>query len=355
MKDVYYNDTPLAGRDRQAARRRGLRRRVRADDARRLPLQDLGKVTVTAATFGPGGTIPAGAIDVGYVSYRLSRVTMEGSVYTISPRLDHAARAGRHAQGRHPAVLADGQGRPADAKPGSTGARSRSAAEQGGTLASAVEFRVRTGTLDPVDIPAGPWGYTIDCRGTATTGGRGVQPRDGAEEPAEAARVRLHDVQRRARRSPTRASRTASPSSTSRAADEQMKTGQGTGFLAVVTYGGGVSRPQRLLPGHGAMRAAGFKDYAGSSRPSIRRGPEARRRSRAGSRSTTTSATSRSATTSSRSAENAEAYRKAFPKGPPFFTAATSFRATTATTRTSASPRPCTSPTGTATTRRRSA
>ena len=24
-----------------------------------------------------------------------------------------------------------------------------------------VEFRVRAGTLDPVDIPAGPWGYTI--------------------------------------------------------------------------------------------------------------------------------------------------------------------------------------------------
>ena len=59
-----------------------------------VPLQDLGKVTVTAGDLtGPGGTIPAGAIDVGYVSYRISRVTMEGSVYTISPRLDHARAA----------------------------------------------------------------------------------------------------------------------------------------------------------------------------------------------------------------------------------------------------------------------
>ena len=52
------------------------------------PLADLGQVTVTAGDLvGPAGTIPAAAIDVGYVSYRISRVTMEGSVYTISPRL----------------------------------------------------------------------------------------------------------------------------------------------------------------------------------------------------------------------------------------------------------------------------
>ena len=33
MQDVYYNDTPLEERDRRAAARRGLRRRVRAADA----------------------------------------------------------------------------------------------------------------------------------------------------------------------------------------------------------------------------------------------------------------------------------------------------------------------------------
>ena len=32
-------------------------------------------------------TIPSSAIDVGYVQYRVSRVTAEGSVYTIAPRL----------------------------------------------------------------------------------------------------------------------------------------------------------------------------------------------------------------------------------------------------------------------------
>ena len=38
----------------------------------------------------------------------------------------------------------------------------RIAAEHGGELAMPLAFTVRKGTLDPVDIPAGPWGHTID-------------------------------------------------------------------------------------------------------------------------------------------------------------------------------------------------
>src|SRR5207237_2370637 len=52
------------------------------------PHRDLGKVTVGASDLtGPGGTIPSATIDLGSVSYRISRVTMEGTVYTIRPRL----------------------------------------------------------------------------------------------------------------------------------------------------------------------------------------------------------------------------------------------------------------------------
>src|SRR5262249_56636286 len=47
-----------------------------------------GRVRVAVGELpGPAGTIPATAIDVGSVSYRLSRITSEGSVYTIAPRL----------------------------------------------------------------------------------------------------------------------------------------------------------------------------------------------------------------------------------------------------------------------------
>ena len=53
-----------------------------------VPLRNLGKVHASVSDLaGPGGTIPASAIDLGFVSYRLSRVTSEGTVYTIAPRL----------------------------------------------------------------------------------------------------------------------------------------------------------------------------------------------------------------------------------------------------------------------------
>ena len=52
----------VQGRDGQAADWRRLRRRVRPVTLAVVPLQDLGKVTVTASDLtGPGGTIPAGA------------------------------------------------------------------------------------------------------------------------------------------------------------------------------------------------------------------------------------------------------------------------------------------------------
>ena len=44
----------------------------------------------------------------------------------------------------------------------STAARCACKAERGGELSLPLRFTVRKGTLDPVDIPAGPFGHTID-------------------------------------------------------------------------------------------------------------------------------------------------------------------------------------------------
>ena len=51
---------------------------------------------------------------------------------------------------------------PADAAAGVYRGTVRLAAERGGTLTLPLQFTVRKGTLDPVDIPAGPFGHTID-------------------------------------------------------------------------------------------------------------------------------------------------------------------------------------------------
>src|SRR5438874_8309226 len=51
------------------------------------PLRDRGKVTVSVTDLtSPAGVVPASAVQVGVVSHRLTRVTGEGTVYTIAPR-----------------------------------------------------------------------------------------------------------------------------------------------------------------------------------------------------------------------------------------------------------------------------
>ena len=108
MQDVYDNDLPEAdeiGRPLQAEAFAG---EYEPMALALVPLQDLGEVTVTAGDLsGPAGTIPAAAIDVGYVSCRISRVTMQGSVYTIQPRWIIPRRVRGDAAERDAAILAD--------------------------------------------------------------------------------------------------------------------------------------------------------------------------------------------------------------------------------------------------------
>ena len=93
----------------------------------------------------------------------------------------------------------------------------------------------------------------------------------------------------------------------------------------MVTYGGGVSGFDPYYQDTAQMNAAGFKDYA-----DVHQGRLQRR-----SRDTPTRngwipvyynlGDEPLGDDLRRAAENAEAYRRAFPKGPPYFTAASSF------------------------------
>ena len=82
-----------------------------------------------------------------------------------------------------------------------------------------------------------------------------------------------------------------------RAADAAMKLAKELGFLAVVSYGAGVSGIDAYFQDTGQMGAAGFKDYAAFLKAIYSQIEEARRRRTAGFPFTTTSPTSRSATT----------------------------------------------------------
>jgi hypothetical protein len=325
MQDVYYNDTP-----RKAEIGGPLRGEAFAGELEPLtmslcPIRDLGRVTVTAGDLrGPDGVIPASAIDVGFVSYRLSRVTMEGTVYTISPRLIM------------PTNVVDMPGdvarrfwltvhTPADAPPGLYRGVLAIKPEQDGAAEVPVELRVRAGTLDAVDVPAGPWGYSI------------TTPWYGSDPAASAWNRSMTERSLRKMREygctacsgiPTiayRGFRDGKPVLDFAAADAQMKLAKELGFLAVVSYGGGVSGINAYYQDAAAMSAAGFKDYSDFVKAvytSVERHAEAE----GWIPVYYNLADEPIGDDLTRSAENAEAYRRAFPKGPPFFTGASSFR-----------------------------
>src|SRR5262249_42598932 len=120
-----------------------------------LPLRDLGKVSVAVTDLQGSGNavIPAAAVTIGHIQHRLTRVTADGSVYTIAPR---------YVMPRASAAVPKGVTRtfwltvkvPEDAPAGDYRGEVRLTPEQGGALSLPLRFTVRKGTLDPVDIPA---------------------------------------------------------------------------------------------------------------------------------------------------------------------------------------------------------
>ncbi len=324
MQDVFANDIPAPSEQVEALRGEAFAGEYEPVTLAVYPLRDLGKVTVGVSDLtGPGGTIPAAAIGRGFVSNRISRVTMEGSVYTISPRLIM------------PGAIADvpeGLTRrfwltvrtPAAARPGTYKGTITVSSDTGGIARIPFEFRVRSGTLDPVDIPAGPFGYQIgipwyDDDPRAADFNRGLNER-ALRKLREYGFTAFSGM-------PSIAYggfRGGKPVLDFRNADAQMKLAKELGFLAVVTYGAGLSGIDAYHQDVSQMAAAGFKDYPGFLRALYSEIQNHARRNgwipvyyNIGDEPLGDELI--------RSAENAEAYRAAFPKGPPFFTAASSF------------------------------
>jgi len=324
MKDVYHNDRPLAGERIERLSAAGFAGELEPITLSLASLKDTGSVTLTVSDLKSpqGASIPAEQIDVGYVQHRITRVTGEGSVYTISPRLIIP---------RSRASLPAGLTRtfwltvkvPADARPGIYRGSVRVRSERGGEVSLPLEFTVRKGTLDAVDVPAGPFGCTIDLPWYA-------------EEAAAWNRAMTVKSLRKLREYgfttvtglpvvSYQGCKHGVPQLDFTQGDAQMKLLQANGFrMPVVSYCP-FNGLNTYYKDEDAMRAAGFNDYSRFVRAVFR-------------------AVQKHADAAGwlpvywnigdepvgddvpRSAENAEAYRRAFPKGPPFFTAASSFR-----------------------------
>ncbi len=324
MRDIFPNDTPYEAEKVRMLRGEAFAGEYEPVTVGVVPLRNLGNVTVSCSDLiGQGGTIPSRAIDVGFVSNRLSRLTMEGTVYTISPRLIMPGGSADVPIGltrRFWLTIRT----PADARPGLYKGTVTIHPEKAHKADVPLEFRVRSGTLDPVDIPAGPFGHRI-----------GIPWYDDDPQAVSFNKQMTTNSLRKLREYgftsfsgvpmiAYRGFQGGKPVLDFRTADAQMKQAKDLGFLAVVTYGGGVSSLDAYYQDKSQMTAAGFQDYAGFLKAIYTEVQTHARQSgwipvyfNIGDEPVGEDVV--------RSSENAEAYRKAFPKGPPFFTAASSF------------------------------
>ncbi|MDQ3814533.1 MAG: hypothetical protein M3347_11355, partial [Armatimonadota bacterium] len=126
------------------------------------PLRNSGHVKVSVTDLVASlGKIPSAAMRVGVVSHRLSRVTMEGSVYTIAPRYVMPRAAASLQKGVTTTFWLTLRV-PKSVQAGTYKGRIKLAFPTGKSDSLDLSVRLFATPLAELDVPAGSWGSTID-------------------------------------------------------------------------------------------------------------------------------------------------------------------------------------------------
>ncbi len=323
MQDVYYNDTPRKAEIDAPLAGFGFAGQAEPLSVSICPLTDLGQVSIAVSDLTGPGVIPAKQIATGYVSYRLTRVSADGAVYTIAPRLviPRATVATPKGIARQFWLTIEP---PIEAKPGLYRGTIRLTPEHGEPATLPMAFHVYPGTLDALDVPAGPYSHEINIPWDGSDPQTTLWDRTMAERSLRKLRdcgftsfsgvPVVHYL----------GFKNGKPQFDFTRADEQMQLARWCGFtMPLVTYCefGGLNL---YYKDEAAMQAAGFSDYSKFIRAifsAIQQHADA-----AGWLPVYWNIADEPVGDDVlRAAENATAYRAAFPKGPPLFTGATSF------------------------------
>ena len=226
------------------------------------PLRDRGEVSVSVSDLvsPDGDRVPASAVQVGVVSHRLTRVTMEGTVYTIAPRLVMPRSTATIKQGVTTTfwlTLRAPSPAKADTYRGSVTLRFA----DGKTDALDLTARLFATPLDELDVPAGPWGCSI---------GLPWYQGDLGDYDREMLRKCLAKMREYGCTSfsgiPTlgiRGWQNGKPDIDFSRADGEMSEAKAAGFrMIVVNYNGGIQPFNNYQIDQGAMTSAGFTNYA---------------------------------------------------------------------------------------------
>ena len=303
MKDVYYNDTPLKSETGKPMTADVFAGEYAPVTVSVRPLVDLGKVSATVTPLAGPGVIPASAIDVGYVSYRNRGI----DVYSIRPHYIMPMNTVDMPKDLVRTFWLTVKV-PADARPGVYRGAVTITPGKGGPSTVPVELRVRAGTLDDIDVPAGPWGYQTPY----------------IDDTACLRKIREYGFNLFSS-GPVILCRFADgkPTIDYTGADRLMTTAKELGFKGVMFYGSMVYGYNAYEIDAGAMQKAGFNDYSAFLKAlfdDVRKHAE----EKGWIPYYVNLCDEPRGDGLPKSIANAEAYRKAFPQGPPFFTGATS-------------------------------
>ena len=224
------------------------------------PLRDLGRVTASATDLtGSAGTVPASAIKMGVISHRLTRVTGEGTVYTIAPRFILP---------RDSAIVPKGTTTtfwltlhaPDKVKTGLYTGRVLLRFADGHTDSLPIRVRLFATPLDVLDIAAGPWGSSLSLPWYEADLGSYNRDmfRKSLMKMREYGCTTFSGI-------PTlriRGWKDKQPDIDFAQADQEMADARALGFHSlVVNYNGGIGGFNNYAIDESAMRAAGFDNY----------------------------------------------------------------------------------------------
>ncbi|MCC7490907.1 MAG: hypothetical protein IT204_01090 [Fimbriimonadaceae bacterium] len=224
-------------------------------------LRELGEATLSVGELvGPNGVrLPSSVLQTGIVVHRLSRVTMEGTVYTIRPRLILPRTTATLRAGSTTTCWLTLQV-PAEVTPGLYRGSLTVSLAAGGRLQVPLEVRLFARPLDEVDVPVGPWGCSIDLPWySEDLGNYDEQTYLGCLRLLRSCGVTSFSGIPTVR---LRGWTGGRPNLDFTLADRQMALAREAGFKhLVVNYNGGLQGFNNYLQDTAAMRSAGFGDY----------------------------------------------------------------------------------------------
>jgi hypothetical protein len=225
-----------------------------------LPLRNRGEVKVSVSDLvSAAGRIPTAAITLGVVSHRLTRVTAEGTVYTVAPRF---------VRPRAIAPLRKGVATtfwltlrvPASVKASTYKGQVKLTFADGKTDTLDLKVRLFATPLDELDVPTGPWGSTLDVPWYGEDLGdySRTMYRKSLAKMREYGCTTFSGI-------PTlriRSWKDRVPDIDFSQADWQMEDAKAAGFKRiVVNYNGGIQGFNNYVIDEAAMKSAGFDRY----------------------------------------------------------------------------------------------